>query len=72
MILLFHIGDWETPWEARFDELILPLMSAINFLLFLYTAWACISYFLKSDKAAPEAEEAPQISAGEETEACSL
>lgn len=75
MILLFHIGNWETPWEARFDDLILPLMSAVNFLLFLYTAWACISYFLKAEPAVPETQgtkDAPQMIAGEETKACSL
>lgn len=72
MVLLFYVGDWTTPWEARFDDLVLPLMSAVNFLLFLYTAWACIAYFLKPEPGLSETEKACQPSTGEEMKSCSL
>ena len=51
MILLFHVyGEQLTPWEANFP-VILRWMSLINFALFIYTAYLCISHFLDKDKA---------------------
>lgn len=64
MVLLFHVnGNLETPWEQSHPTLII-VMSILNFVLFLYTIYACMRGFLVADESEKITETEVEVHAG--------